>query len=55
MTKKTIKNFIDEIFSKPPKQKYTTNKINVYHIDNIWNLFITDFNEYCPENDRGYR
>ena len=38
MTQKTIKLFIDEIYSKPPKKNYPTNKTDVYHIDDIWSL-----------------
>ena len=33
MIQKTIKLFIDEIYSKPPKNKYATNKTDVLHID----------------------
>ena len=33
MTQKTIKIFINEIYSKPPKKNYFTNKTGVYHID----------------------
>ena len=36
MTEKTIKDFIDETYSKPTKNKYATNKTDVYHIDDFW-------------------
>ena len=40
MTRKTIKVFRNEIYSKPPKKNYSRNKTDVYHIDNIWVLDI---------------
>ena len=55
MTQKTIKFFIDEIYSKPPKKKYATNKTHFYHIDDIWSLGRLDLKDYGPENNRGYR
>ena len=55
MTQKNIKIFIDEIYSKPPKKNYATNKTNVYYIDDIWSLDILDLKDYGPENNRGYR
>ena len=33
MTQKNIKFFINEIYSKPSKKFYPTNKTEVYHID----------------------
>ena len=36
MTQKTIKIFVDDIFSKPLKKNYVTNKTNVYFIDDTW-------------------
>ena len=33
-----IKFFINEIYSKPPKKNYVTNKTDVYHIDHTWSL-----------------
>ena len=55
MTQKNIKIFINEIYSKPPKKNYNTNKTNVYYIDDIWSLDILDLKVYGPENNRGYR
>ena len=54
MTQKNIKIFIDEIYSKPPKKNYATNKTDVYHIDDIWSLDILDLKHYGPKNNRGY-
>ena len=55
MTQKNIKFFINEIYSKPPKEYYPTNKTDVYHIDDTWSLDILDLKDYRPENNRGYR
>ena len=55
MTQKSIKIFINEIYSKGPKQNYSTNKTDVYYVDNIWSLDILDLKDYGPENNRGYR
>ena len=55
MTQKNIKIFINEIYSKPAKKNYPTNKTDVYHIDDIWSLDILDLKDYGPENNRGYR
>ena len=55
MAQKNIKIFINEIYSKPPKKYYPTNKTDVYHIDDIWSLDILDLKDYGPENNRGYR
>ena len=55
MTQKNIKIFINEIYSKPPKKNYITNKTNVYYIDDIWSLDILDLKYYGPKNNRGYR
>ena len=55
MTQKNIKIFINEIFSKPPKKYYATNKTDVYYIDDIWSLDILDLKDYGPGNNKGYR
>ena len=55
MTQKNIKIFINEIYSKPPKKNYITNKTDVYHIDDIWSLDILDLKDYGSKNNRGYR
>ena len=54
MTQKNIKIFINEIYSKPPKKYYNTNKTNVYYIDDTWSLDILDLKDYGPENNRNY-
>ena len=55
MSQKNIKIFINEIYSKPPKKNYATNKTDVYHIDDIWSLDLLDLKDYGPKNNRGYR
>ena len=55
MTQNTIKTFVDEIYSKPPKKNYSTNKTDVYHIDDILGSDTLDLKEFGPENCRGYR
>ena len=55
MTQKNIKIFINEIYSKPPRKYYPTNKTDVYYIDDIWSLDILDLKDYGPKNNRGYR
>ena len=55
MTQKTIKIFVNEICSKPPKRNYPSNKTDVYLIDDIWSLDMLDLKDYGPENNRGYR
>ena len=55
MTQKNIKLYINEIYSKPPKKYYATNKTDVYHIDDTWSVDILDLKDYGPENNRGYR
>ena len=54
MSQKNIKIFVNEIYSKPPKKNYATNKTDVYLVD-IWSLDILDLKDYGPENNRGYR
>ena len=55
MTQKNINIFINEIYSKPPKKNYATNKTDVYHIDDIWSLDILDLKDYGPEKIKSYR
>ena len=55
MTQKTYNVFINEIYSKPPKKKYPTNKTDVYLFVDMWSLDILDLKDYGPENNREYR
>ena len=52
MTQKTIKIFRNEIYSKPLKKSYPTNKTNVYHFEDIWSLDILDLKDYVAENSK---
>ena len=52
MSHKNIKIFRNEIYSKPLKKNYPTNKTDVYHIDDIWSLDILDLKDYGPKNNR---
>ena len=51
MTQKTIRSFVDEIYSEPPKKNYITNKTEVYHIDDIWPLDILDLKDMLEDKD----
>ena len=56
MTKKNNFNtFINEIYSKPPKKNYRTNKIVYNHIDEIWSIDLADFLDYKTSNNKGFR
>ena len=55
MTQKTIKVFINEIYSKPPEKNYATIKTDFYHTDDIWSLDILDLKDYGTENKRKNR
>ena len=52
MTQKSIKVFINQCYSKKPKQNYSTNKTDVFSIDNVWSLDILDIKDYGPRNNR---
>ena len=52
MTQKSIKIFIDEIYFKPPKRIYSTNKTDVYHNDDIWSLYVLGWKNYGPAKKR---
>ena len=52
MTQESIKTFLNEIYSKPPKKNFATSKTDVYHIDDNWSLDILDIKDYGTENNR---
>ena len=54
MSQKTIKTFINEIYSKPSKKFYPSNKTDVFYIDDIWCLDFLDLRDYDPENNKNY-
>ena len=53
--KDLTKFFIGEMYSKPPMRNYSTNKVIFNHIDEIWNIDLTDFSEYKVSNNKRYR
>ena len=55
MKKDLTKIFIDEIYSKPPKKNYPTNKTMIKSIDDTWSSDLLDMNEYDIKNNKGYR
>ena len=56
MKKKDLtENFVDEIYSKPPRKSYPTNKIVYNDIDEIWSIDLTDFSDYKTSNNKGYK
>ena len=55
MSQKSIKIFLNEIYSKPHKRYYLTNKTDVHHIDEIWSLAFLDLKDYGPKNNRRSR
>ena len=56
MIKKDItKIFIDEIYSKPPRKNYPTNKMVYNNIDEIWSIDLADFSDNKISNNKGYR
>ena len=48
MSQKSIKVFIGEICSKPPKETHSKNKFDVHHINDIWSLDILEIKGYGP-------
>ena len=49
------KIFIDEIYSKPSRRKYPTNKIPYNYIDEIWSIDLDDMIDYKISNNKRYR
>ena len=55
MKKDLTKIFIDEIFSKPLKKNFSTNKTRIRSIDDTWSSDLLDMNDYGIKNNKGYR
>ena len=55
MKKDLTKIFISEIYSKPPKKNYLTNKTIIKSIDDTWSSDLLDMNDYGFKNNKGYR
>ena len=55
MNKELIRNFVIEIYSKPPKKNYETNKIVYNHIDETWSIHLAVIIDYKFTNNKGFR
>ena len=55
MKKDLTKIFIDEVYSKPPKKNYPTNKVIYNHVDEIFSIDLADMNDYKISNNKSYR
>ena len=55
MKRDITKIFIDEIYSKPPRKNYPTNKIVYNYVDEIWSIDLADFSDYKTSNNKGFR
>ena len=55
MKKDLTKIFIDEIYSKPPKKNYPTNKTIIKSIDDTRSSDLLDMNDYGPKNNKSFR
>ena len=55
MKRGLTKVFVDEIYSKPPKENYETNKIVYNHTDEIWSIDLADMIDYKTSNNKGFR
>ena len=56
MSKKDLtKMFIDEIYHKPPKKNYETNRTIVKHSGDTWSVDLLDFIDYKPAYNKGFR
>ena len=53
--KELTKIFIDEIYSKPHRKNYPTNKIVYNYVDEIWSIDLADFSDYKTSNNKGFR
>ena len=49
------KIFSDEIYSKPRRKNYPTNKLIYNNIDEIWSIDLADMIDYKTSNNKGYR
>ena len=51
MKKNLTKLVIDEIYSKPHRKNYPTNKLIYNHIDEIWSIDLADMIDYKTSNN----
>ena len=54
MKKDLTKIFIDEIYSKPPKKNYPTNRTMIKSIDDTWSSDLLDMKDYGIKNNKGF-
>ena len=47
--------FINEIYSKPPRKHYETNKVIFKYIDEIWSIDLADMIDYKTSNNKRFR
>ena len=55
MKKDSTKTFIREIYSKPTKKNFPTNKTIIKSFDETWSSDLLDMNDYGIKNNKGYR
>ena len=55
MKKDLTKIFVDEIYSKPPRRNYPTNKLIYNDLDEIWSIDLADMVDYKTSNNKGFR
>ena len=55
MKKDLTKKFFDEIYSKPPRKTYPTNKIIYSHVEEIWSIDLADMIDYKISFNKGFR
>ena len=55
MKNDNVRIFIDEKYSKPPKNCYDNNKIVNSHIDELWSNDLMDMSDYKVSNNKRFR
>ena len=55
MKEDLTKIFIDEIYSKPPLRKISTNKVMYKHFDEKGSIDSSDMIDYKISNNKGFR
>ena len=55
MKKDLTKIFIDEVYNKPPRKNYPTNKLMNNQIDELWIIDLADMIDYRISNNKRFR
>ena len=55
MKRDITKIFIDEVYSKPPRKNYLTNKVDYNFVDEIWSIDLADMIDYKFSNNKRFR